>query len=136
MKNEVQRYPGHPSTTCLSSVFFPGKSIHGDGGAALSENEVEAIYELAPKVDDGGSEMGTKESEKPIVFDRDRLYASVDDILFNIKRSPNKLVDLVPGGTGPHRASRGLSHNAQSCTGVEQSRSAAGCHVASACTGG
>ncbi len=27
--NKVQRYPGHPATTCLSSIFYPGKYVDG-----------------------------------------------------------------------------------------------------------
>ena len=41
--NEVQRYPGHPATTSLSSVFFPGKYVDGKGDEQLTVNELKAL---------------------------------------------------------------------------------------------
>ncbi len=106
--NEVQRYPGHPATTCLSSVLFPHRYPDGNGQQKLTERHLEAIYELAPKVYHGGTEGGSKAADLNITFDTDRLYASVDEIVFNVRRENNAFVSLVQsdGGDGVARLSR------------------------------
>jgi uncharacterized protein (TIGR02600 family) len=102
---EYQRYPGHPATVALSAVLAPGyrlDPLSPDQG--LSQANVleikEYIYNLAPKIAQGGSLGGT------IPFARDdfsningepnelnqladittarseRLFASVDELLF------------------------------------------------------
>lgn len=102
---EYQRYPGHPATVALSAVLAPGyllDPLNPDSG--LSQANVldikEYIYNIAPKIAEGGSKGGT------IPFARDdfssinnepgeltqlvdietakseRLYASVDEMLF------------------------------------------------------
>ena len=109
--NEVQRYPGHPATTCLSSVFFPDKYVDGDDDSALSIEELEAITELAPKVRFGGTEDGTKRATTPITLDKDRLYASVDDAIFNVDREDSALVRVLKGGRGQLNRARGVLTN-------------------------
>ena len=107
---EVQRYPGHPATTCLSSLFFPGKYVDGEGSRdKLSKGELQAILEITPKVEwDGGTEDGKKKGTTALQYDADRLYASVDDIVFNIKREDNKFVDLLPDGLERFERAKGF----------------------------
>ena len=107
---EVQRYPGHPATTCLSSLFFPGKYVDGEGSRdKLSKGELQAILEITPKVEwDGGTEDGKKKGTTALQYDTDRLYASVDDIVFNIKREDNKFVDLLPDGLERFERAKGF----------------------------
>ncbi|MEM7385490.1 MAG: Verru_Chthon cassette protein A, partial [Verrucomicrobiota bacterium] len=110
--NEVQRYPGHPSTTCLSSVLFPGLYPDGDGDAMLTPRHLEAIYELTPKVVHEGTQGGEKKAAEPAAFDQDRLYASVDELLFSIEREENRFLDLMEeageGGIARLERSRGF----------------------------
>jgi len=103
-QHEYQRYPGHPATTCLSPIFgqqltklFPYRP-----------DMIEAIYEMAPRItgynytspttaysknsdysSDGGTKRGGKglvlagdDTVYPITLDNDRLYASMDELLF------------------------------------------------------
>ena len=103
-QHEYQRYPGHPATTSLSPIFgqqltklFPARP-----------DMIEAIYEMSPRVtgynytsptagysknNDYSSDGGTKRGGRgivlagdntayPISIDNDRLYASIDELLF------------------------------------------------------
>ncbi len=48
---EHQRHPGHPATTCLSSVLFPNRSYHSaESDKRLTEAELKRIYGLAPSI--------------------------------------------------------------------------------------
>ncbi|MES2570335.1 MAG: Verru_Chthon cassette protein A, partial [Verrucomicrobiota bacterium] len=73
LRNEFQRYPGHPATTSLGLVL----------GNRLSS---EAIYTLLPRFAAGGSMGGTKrllaKTDTELEPKRDRLYASVDELFF------------------------------------------------------
>ncbi len=106
--HEVQRYPGHPATTCLSAIFFPGKYVDGKGSRQLSKNELQAILEITPKVEWGGTEDGKRKGSKRLEYDKDRLYASVDDIVFDIKREENKFVKLLPDGLERFERAKGF----------------------------
>lgn len=64
LTREWQRYPGHPAATSLSAVF-PG----------LQPGQ---ICELAPRVVQGGAPAGGA-----LTADRDRLYASIDELNFD-----------------------------------------------------
>lgn len=70
---EYQRYPGHPATVSLSAVF-----------PALQRPDIGLI---APRVVDGGSEGGGVPTFSgtlaALVPDKDRLYASVDELVFS-----------------------------------------------------
>ncbi|PTY02942.1 hypothetical protein DB346_07990 [Verrucomicrobia bacterium LW23] len=75
-KNEFQRYPGHPATTSLSPIL-----------QSLTSNEKDLtnfIYALSPRVSGRGSQAGARylAYNKPVVLDNDRLYASIDELLF------------------------------------------------------
>ncbi len=87
---EFQRYPGHPATTALSPILFPGQTL------TLAQKE--SIYDLVPKVGPGGSKAGTKSYADPDVaavalstHRSERLYASLDELLLGENRRPNQL---------------------------------------------
>ena len=81
MKNEFQRYPGHPATTDLQAVF-----------PELSWRD---IYKVVPRVIAGGSENGIKRTRKNLVDnqpaidqvnDRDRLFAGLGEARFQARK--------------------------------------------------
>jgi uncharacterized protein (TIGR02600 family) len=82
--NEFQRYPGHPATVALSTVLFPNQT--------LTTEQKESIYDIVPRVNGGGSKSGTFLATSKIVPDTDRLYASVDELLFAPDRSRQSLL--------------------------------------------
>jgi uncharacterized protein (TIGR02600 family) len=121
---EYQRYPGHPATVALSAVLAPGLTLDplkaGVNRNAIVETK-EQIYELAPKIAKGGSKAGTltfvtdemsaargEETTLSTISDAaaarsERLYASVDDLIFkegpyenNLR--PASLYNLPDGG--------------------------------------
>ena len=89
-QNEFQRYPGHPAMTSLSTIFPP---LSGESTVAYNKR----IYGIIPRVNDkdasgvdAGSQSGTKnvnmsnQNKQVIQPDADRLFASVDEFLFQI----------------------------------------------------
>lgn len=93
VKNEFQRYPGHPAMTSLSSVFGSWLSPNGTSG---NYTLLSKYYGLAPRINDtdspdpGGTVAGTQAgtlalgaSRTAIAPDTDRLYASTDEFLFS-----------------------------------------------------
>lgn len=82
-KNEYQRYPGHPATTSLTPVFFPGLMLTTLGR--------DYLYDMVPRIQSGGTRAGSVVATSPILPDEDRLYATVDEMLF---QKP----ELLPGG--------------------------------------
>ena len=86
---EFQRYPGHPASTSLWPVL--GYKV-ADPKAFGS-----FIYNLTPRVQQGGSEGGTKfASATPVTLDSERLYVSLDELLFSATagiRSPQTGLD-------------------------------------------
>lgn len=104
MANEYQRYPGHPATTCLSTVLFPGipmNPLRVDPNSTSDANSAafnkafaikEKIYEFMPKILPGGSKGGSVPVPVGRAFTepqfsevqaalKERLFASVDDFL-------------------------------------------------------
>jgi len=82
MKNEFQRYPGHPATTDVRAVF-----------PELSWRD---IYLLTPRVIEGGSQNGINRTRRlaadnvtPIeaVNDRDRLFSGLGEVQFRALKS-------------------------------------------------
>lgn len=82
MKNEFQRYPGHPATTDVQAVF-----------PELSWRD---IYRLTPRVIEGGSQNGVNRARRlaadnvtPIemVNDRDRLYAGMGEVRYQASKA-------------------------------------------------
>lgn len=72
VQGEYQRYPGHPATTYLSAVFPTLTS--------------EQIGKIASRVQTGGSKGGTAVANGRLIGDADRLYASIDELIFDPER--------------------------------------------------
>lgn len=94
-RGEYQRYPGHPATVSLKTVF-----------PSLTSAQ---LFDLAPRLSFGGSENGTKPVQDVttrITTDHDRLYASVDELLFKVPTS----------ATTPRSSQPGISRDALGAT--------------------
>ena len=94
-QHEYQRYPGHPATTCLSTVFGNALSAYN---AQTRGQLVQAITAAVPRITDlvsptatsgtssmGGTQLpqpGTSVPSAPLLTDFDRLYASLDEFQF------------------------------------------------------
>lgn len=85
-QNEFQRYPGHPATTSLSTVF-------GSLFPTATANDRKKYYDITPRVADGGTRGGTENNGTTgfinISTDSDRLYAAADEIVFSDPASRN-----------------------------------------------
>ena len=109
MKGEYQRYPGHPATVCLSTVLgglSPAMRIpwfKQTWSSSDYDSLLKPYYNLVPRVGDGGTRGGTVDSSIPgstppkVTLDGDRLYATVDELLYapdpqNGKRRLNSAV--------------------------------------------
>lgn len=88
VRNEVQRFGGHPAATSLSSVFFPNEDLDPESHQA----RYRAIYDLVPRVNGGGYIDG--KSKEAVAFDTDRLYANVEEALLTPDREENSLFGL------------------------------------------
>ncbi|MEZ0386118.1 MAG: Verru_Chthon cassette protein A, partial [Verrucomicrobium sp.] len=127
---EYQRYPGHPATVALSTVFFPNQEmdLYGLPGSDLNYATIlkrkETIYKLAPKINFGGSKAGTVPywkfvdnytgtggTFKDSLYNKymslvdsiqERLYASVDELYFadGFENGRRKLSSYVNGSDG------------------------------------
>lgn len=94
---EFQRFPGHPAMTSLAPVFGhlfgvdpqgsdPYATLEGPNGRAFSQ----FAYDMVPRIARGGSEFGTvhvSDITSGIQLDSDRLYASIDELLFDPNRN-------------------------------------------------
>lgn len=69
---EFQRYPGHPAMTSLSAIF--------------PQMTRDQIYSLVPRVGGGGSQGGTVVATGAVALDSDRIYDSVDELIFDPSR--------------------------------------------------
>lgn len=74
-QKEFQRYAGHPATTSLLAVF-----------PFLTKDQ---LYALAPRVKEGGSNGGTAIAPGALSPDTDRIYANVDELIFQPNRGLN-----------------------------------------------
>lgn len=89
-RNEFQRFPGHPAATSLSTVFG-GVLPVALGDASSFRN----YFNLAPRVGTGGTEAGTRTPRAGgITLSQDRLYATMDEFIFNPLRTLNQ--PLIP----------------------------------------
>ncbi|MES2307251.1 MAG: Verru_Chthon cassette protein A [Verrucomicrobiota bacterium] len=104
-KGEYQRSTGHPAMVSLSAVlggFLGNPSLSLSGTPSETDkNYLKALYNIIPRISWGGSEFGTKkvpETEKEKVrygkdenlnVDQERLYSSVDEILFKTGENRN-----------------------------------------------
>ena len=86
--NEYQRYPGHPATTSLSPIF--GKILPIQTPINKSNSaKVDEYYHLSPRVAAGGSKSGTAIPTAKLIPDSDRLYASIDELMFKPLLKPD-----------------------------------------------
>lgn len=86
VQNEFQRYPGHPAMTSLSTIF--------------STLAAESIYKFTPRVAGGGSKGGTVATTTPITIEPNRLYATVDELLFSTGMSlEERLTNMLVAGS-------------------------------------
>lgn len=81
VRGEFQRYPAHPATTSLSTV------IKKPNGSPLSDAQwADLLYGVVPRVKTGGSYWGTVQTTQmsplEITPDPDRLFATVDELIF------------------------------------------------------
>lgn len=113
LNGEFQRYPGHPATTALSPVLFPGQT--------LTVAQKESIYELIPRVAPGGSVAGTRAYNDPaaaavplMAAKGERLFASVDELLLAENRRPNLLDGVALSAEALQKASFFLSAHSRS----------------------
>ena len=98
-QKEFQRYPGHPATTCLSTIFQ--KSLTALNPSMTRTQLISLLAGVTPRVtvydvnnNDYSSQGGTRRAGPPALYtesayggfklwpDGDRLYASVDELLF------------------------------------------------------
>jgi uncharacterized protein (TIGR02600 family) len=119
---EYQRYPGHPATVAMSTVLFPNQDMdtYGKTGSARETiiERKERIYDIMPKINRGGSKAatvpfwalsdpeykGTKMYRVDVSESlRERLYASVDELLFSEEVGGDKRLtqDSVPSNPVP-----------------------------------
>ncbi|MEA3211552.1 MAG: hypothetical protein QOE70_4609 [Chthoniobacter sp.] len=96
VQHEYQRYPGHPATTCLSPIFgkIPGLAVPYPfplSPSASDASQLDPYYNLAPRIglSGGGGSGGSRggliqigSNDAFITADTDRLYASVDELMF------------------------------------------------------
>ncbi|MEQ1747928.1 MAG: Verru_Chthon cassette protein A [Prosthecobacter sp.] len=122
-RNEYQRFPGHPATVALSSVLYPNPfqsttrnlDTYGltSGSAGLTQvlGVKNRIYAVAPRINSGGSNSGTKlfaaddynsGGSAGLSTDVDltaalneRIYASVDELFFSETNSGGLRVPTV-----------------------------------------
>ena len=105
VQHEYQRYPGHPATTSLSAIFgnadggssvFPVPSPYPANPQNSDAQQLDPYYNITPRVGlpggggGGGSKSGSymASNTAPVMAtDTDRLYASVDELMF----TPNLL---------------------------------------------
>ncbi|MGB8355389.1 MAG: Verru_Chthon cassette protein A [Chthoniobacteraceae bacterium] len=112
-QNEFQRYPGHPATTSLSTVFgsiLP--VIHTS--ATNTYSQFQPYYDMASRLNidqagNRGSQAGTaqpitgsgasKAGTGALSLKSDRLYASIDELLFQPNGEPRSGSLNPPTGT-------------------------------------
>ncbi|MFN6016139.1 MAG: Verru_Chthon cassette protein A, partial [Verrucomicrobiota bacterium] len=83
-QKEFQRYPGHPAMTSLAPVFFATSTTNTSTTNATQRN---ALYSVTPRIVGGGSNAGTVIANSTLTPDSDRLYASVDELMFTANRT-------------------------------------------------
>ncbi len=97
-QREWQRYPGHPATTSLSPIFGTVLPPVPPVLTMATSSRLSPYYDLAPRIVFGGSRGGTFIATAPIIADRDRLYASIDELMFSTKVSGDSRVPNTANG--------------------------------------
>ncbi|RBP39133.1 uncharacterized protein (TIGR02600 family) [Roseimicrobium gellanilyticum] len=92
-RNEFSRYPGHPAQTCLSPVFQafgPSFVIKPDLTDGVLATRLENLHKISPRYRWGGTKGGTQKATAAILNDKtDRLYATLDELLYDKERQQN-----------------------------------------------
>lgn len=120
-QNEFQMFSGHPAKDCLSTVFGAIWPVPSTVVTSTSDNIPYVLpsflttssfpallpyFDLAPRVTEGmtfGSGSGTQSTDpgttqKPdsgVIVDADRLYTSVDEIMFQPKMATDNVTRLA-----------------------------------------
>ncbi|MCE9612462.1 MAG: Verru_Chthon cassette protein A [Chthoniobacter sp.] len=122
-QHEYQRYPGHPATTCLSPIFKNLLPVpYPDPINSSNITQLDPYYDIAPRIGlplssgggGGGSKGGTELPSSEVTVDRDRLYASVDELMFT--------PDLTSDARIPNTSSGSKSPNLISKAALEKAR--------------
>jgi uncharacterized protein (TIGR02600 family) len=99
MRDEYQRFPGHPAMTSLSVVFPPL-----DNETTMAYNE--RIYSIVPRIAGGGSKSGSVTNTQAQASqataptpDGDRLFSSIDEFIFNATSVVSG--SRMPNASGP-----------------------------------
>ena len=97
--HEYQRYPGHPATPSLSTVFG-GFSTTLNVTSGTDYAKMLPYYTLTPRVASGGSQGATVSTltATPVATDSDRLYATIDELEFRPTRVslPDSSIPIDP----------------------------------------
>ncbi len=104
-QGEFQRYPGHPATTSLSPIFGEILKVPpGRPRTAADASLFSAYYNMIPRVAVGGSLAGTRRAPGVLTPDTDRLYASIDELMFSQTLTGGKRVpNTATGGSADPR---------------------------------
>ena len=120
-QNEFQMFPGHPAKNCLSTVLGAIWPVPSSVMAGTSDsipyvipsfltlgtyNKLLPYYDLAPRVTEGktnGSAGGTQNTDPTkttrtptgVAYDGDRLYTSVDEMMFQPKMANDNVTRLA-----------------------------------------
>lgn len=110
VKGEFQRYSGHPASTHLAPVLLPGVvNITND------RESIGKLFGMVPRIVGGGSDFGTRAYNISAVGavslkqDKDRLYASVDELLFQDAFAGQRKLNEFPTAGGKIGTSGTLS---------------------------
>jgi uncharacterized protein (TIGR02600 family) len=100
-QKEFQRYPGHPAMTSLAPVFFATSNTTTGNLTTAQRN---ALYLVTPRIVGGGSNAGTAIATGALTPDSDRLYASVDELLFTANRTTQNSSTAITANSVRQRA--------------------------------
>ncbi len=116
---EFQRYPGHPATTCLSPVFgsllpvsypYPANPTGADGV------KLDPYYKIAPRIAGEGSKGGSVPAianNPPVVTDADRLYTTVDELMFTPNLAAASRIPNTSTTAAPTKITKGILEKAK-----------------------
>ncbi len=131
---EYQRYPGHPATTSLSPIFgsllaSPVPAFSNNYAAITPGNaaQLDPYYNIAPRIGmtatggvaqgGGGSNGGTR-IPAAMTLDTDRLYASVDELMFTpvlttTGSPPSRVPNTAANSKNPKTITKGVLEKAR-----------------------
>jgi len=132
--HEFQRYPGHPATTSLSPIFgsilpSPVPATANSYATLMPTNaaKLDDYYKISPRigmsavggaVQGGGGSNGGTRVPSAITLDTDRLYASVDELMF----TPAAMVGSAPPSRVPNTATSSSTPKVITKSVLEKSR--------------